>query len=61
VGFKTVIASPAPLTVAKRGTRAGRGRKGTGGAAAAAGGGGAAADENAEPGGEAGEDDCAQL
>ncbi|WIA29655.1 hypothetical protein OEZ86_012141 [Tetradesmus obliquus] len=45
-GFKTVVASPAPLTVAKRGTRAGRRTKG---AAAAA-----AADENAESGGGAG-------
>jgi hypothetical protein len=42
------VASPAPLTVARRGTRAGRGRKD-----AAA---GAAADENAAPSGEEGGD-----
>jgi hypothetical protein len=48
-----VVASPAPLTVAKRGARGGRGKKG--GAAAGAGAGAAAADENAKPGGTAGE------
>jgi hypothetical protein len=48
-GFKTVMASPAPLTIAKRGARGGRGKKGGGGASAAA------ADENSQPDGGSGE------